>query len=151
MVANMNLDGPWPDWLPKSPEHILNGVVVVCWVECCSINSLNGWSVSICCCVRSHGCPCDPKWPMFFGRYTVQNELDGKPSCPWLCTKTNVAWSNRVMLQLSIFVLMNFTSMYKHGNYIRQLRAVQFIQENEQYCIHISFGTPCIIRTSFLL
>ena len=60
----MNLDGPWPDWLPKSPEHILNGVV--CWVECCSINSWNGWSASICCCVRSHGCPCDPKWPMFF-------------------------------------------------------------------------------------
>ena len=45
----MNLDGPWPDWLPKSPEHILNRVV--CWVECCSINSWNGWSASICCCV----------------------------------------------------------------------------------------------------
>ena len=24
---NMNPDGPWPDWLPKSLEHFLNGVV----------------------------------------------------------------------------------------------------------------------------
>ena len=86
----MNLDGPWPDWLPKSPEHILNGVV--CWVECCSINSWNGWSASICCCARSHGCPCDPKWPMFFwtvhrpewvGRKTVMS-LTGNSGLPRL-------------------------------------------------------------------
>ena len=40
---------PWPHWLPKSPEHILNSVVY--WVECCSINSWNRWSASICCCI----------------------------------------------------------------------------------------------------
>ena len=90
----MNLDGPRPDWLPKSPEHILNGVV--CWVECCSINSWNGWSASICCCVRSHGCPCDPRWPMFF--WTVH-----RPE--WIGRKTvmslTVGWSPRHHWMLS--------------------------------------------------
>ena len=68
----MNPEGPWPHWLPKSPEHILNGVV--CWVECCSINSWNGWSASICCCVV-RTVTWLPMWSKMANVY-----LDGMPS-----------------------------------------------------------------------
>ena len=69
----MNPEGPWPHWLPKSPKsHILNEVV--CWMECCSINSWTGWSASICCCVV-RTVTWLPMWSKMAGVY-----LDGMPS-----------------------------------------------------------------------
>ena len=68
----MNPEGPWPHWLPNSVEHFLNGVVS--WVQCSPINSWNGWSPSVCCCVVR-----TVTWlPMRFKMADVY--LDGTPS-----------------------------------------------------------------------
>ena len=121
----MNLDGPWPDWLPKSPEHILNGVV--CWMECCSINSWDGWSASICCCVvrtvtwlPMWSKMADVFWtvhrPEWVGRKTVMS-------------LTGICWQQStycLYLSLCVFVV-NFDALAQASDFRIERRQVVFL------------------------
>ena len=114
----MNPEGPWPHWLPKSPKsHILNGVV--CWVECCSINSWTGWSASICCCVVR-----TVTWLLMWSKMAGVY-LDGMPSrmC-WTENRHVPDWLPKASLSVtncSLYQIL-FTLVFQHRPLARYLK-----------------------------